>query len=238
MKPRGLKNVLKVDGEEYEIDVSGSDKEVPNNIKFNSAEIVTYCPYCDSKYKLQYSGYFPKQIEYNCDHCDTIISVLNMNTESDMRPSLSKIEGALKKQAKLRESYAIGNNYAERHSESEVNEVIGNLKKYEFYNLIFVILTLILAPILLLSLLLLNIKIITLTVVSIISMVYIDKKLEQKYLIRDPKIDNINIYWAIKALKSKRDEYDYNNLEEDETNAEDESNNINKKNLSKNTTYE
>lgn len=236
MKPRGLKNVLKVDGENYKIGVSGSDKEVPNDIKFNSAEIVTYCPYCDSKYKLQYSGYFPKQIEYNCDHCDTIIPVLNMNTESNMRPSLSKIESVLKKQSKLRESYAIGHNYAERHSESEVNELISNLKKYEFYNLIFVILTLILAPIFLLSLLLLNIKFIILTIASIISMAYIDKKLEQRYLIRDPKIDNINIYWATKALKNKSDECNYNNLKESE--QKNDKSNIDKNSLSKNTICE
>lgn len=236
MKPRGLENSLKVDGEKYNISVRGSDKEVPNKIKFNSAEIVTYCPYCDSKYKLQYSGYFPKQIEYNCSNCDKIISVLNLNTKSNVRPSLSKIESSLKKQSKLRESYVIGHNYAERHSTSDVNDLISDLKKYEFYNVIFMILILISGSIFLLSLVLFNLKIIFLTTISIISMSYINRKLAHKYLIKDPKIDNINIYWTKKALKTKNGEYNYSSSKRSD--EKDDKSNTNKKTLSKDTIYE
>lgn len=81
MIPRDLSINVEIDENSYTIKNNSSIKDIPNTKDFDSLKIITYCPYCLSKYELEYSGFLPTKIGYKCDSCDHNIILVN-NTEN------------------------------------------------------------------------------------------------------------------------------------------------------------
>lgn len=250
MKPRELNDYIIYDDKEYKIKIYEENSEIPDTVSFDSAKIVTYCPYCDEKYELQYSGYFPNQIEYKCNECESIVSILKINTASNTRPTFSMIEDALQEQMEERESYAIGYNYATKKSEKKSHSMLKNIKMLKIYMTILFLFLLVLGfPIFLLflySIILLKIKLTILTIIFSVIIYYtshyISNYIENKYMIKDSKLEphDIKLEWLSKGIRHNMSSQEYDPLNTSEIEASNRVDNKKKKkkNPTENTIYD
>lgn len=127
MKPRGLKDKIVINESTHIIDPVKSLENITDSNSFDYGKIVTYCPYCNTKHDLEYSGYFPKQIGYKCNKCEETITILDTGYKNF---DISFVAEAIQKTVQDRESFALGYNYALYNDKSNVRDFSDGVKKY------------------------------------------------------------------------------------------------------------
>lgn len=99
MRPRDLDSEIEINGDNYTVNVSSNTRDIPKMKDFSSLRVKTYCPYCLSKSKLEYSWFLPSKIGYKCESCSNDIVILikgiqnkkeNTNNKKDHKIDICK----------------------------------------------------------------------------------------------------------------------------------------------------
>lgn len=129
MIPRDISGSIKIDDKKnINISQNGTNDEIPNICNFDKAEIDIYCPYCFSKHKLEYSGFFPNKIGYRCDNCGEDRYLLNK--QSDGRTYVGDVVESLSKEVNILHSSIAGYNYAKfKNNDTDIHTKIRKFRR-------------------------------------------------------------------------------------------------------------
>lgn len=127
MQPRGLKDEMIINNSKYRIDPNNSLEDINGNNSFDYGKIITYCSYCNTKHKLEYSGYFPKQIGYRCNKCEETITILDTGYNDF---NINFVAEAVQSTVQNRESFALGYNYATKNNRQDTKDFYKGVERY------------------------------------------------------------------------------------------------------------
>lgn len=230
MRPRDLDSEIEINGNSYTVNSSSDTSNIPKMSNFSSLTVKTYCPYCLSRSKLEYSGFLPAKIGYKCGNCSNDIVILDKSDDNVV--STKYLTQKLKYHMRKIESFSCGYNYALSNNDSD--KFLKKLKRSvaaKFFVQTIPILYMI--PILIPITFIIQGKlpqslatdqffyayISGLIILSIITMIVGIHKVNKYKSIKDSVLDTVNTRWAIKGIENEKE--NINNRIENQKNKKD-----------------